>query len=109
VGHPVSLDIALTHKGQTVWEGNITHNLGKMADRAGMYEAIWRPDELGYDAHDVLDDVRDGLHHMLTFREDHESLNPENGWGDYEALARFAFEYALALSKYPTAEIDVSR
>lgn len=35
---------------QAYW-ANITHNLGKMADEAGIYEALWRPHRLkeGYD------------------------------------------------------------
>jgi hypothetical protein len=27
-----------------VYDGNITHNLGRMADMAGIYYALWRPD-----------------------------------------------------------------
>jgi hypothetical protein len=26
-----------------VYNANITHNLGKMAEKAGLYETLWRP------------------------------------------------------------------
>ena len=31
---------------ETVYDSNITHNLGKMAGKAGLYEALWRPYQL---------------------------------------------------------------
>ena len=35
---------------------NITHNLGHMAYVAGLYRAIWRPDQYGYKyAKDLID------------------------------------------------------
>jgi hypothetical protein len=32
---------------ECVFDANITHNLNKMADAAGIYEACWRPEEIG--------------------------------------------------------------
>ncbi len=34
-----------THRPTLYWR-NITHNLGRMAVEAGIYEALWRPEEL---------------------------------------------------------------
>jgi len=31
----------------TVYDANITHNLGEMADEAGVYKHLWRPEEIG--------------------------------------------------------------
>jgi len=43
----MSLDVYLTvTKPTLVFEGNITHNLGAMAREAGIYEALWRPEEI---------------------------------------------------------------
>ena len=36
----------LTEEDETVYDANITHNLGKMAGEAGIYEALWRPEEI---------------------------------------------------------------
>ena len=34
-------------KDGCVYEDNITHNLGDMAEEAGLYYVLWRPEELG--------------------------------------------------------------
>ena len=41
----------IEEKEEYVYGANITHNLGQMADKAGIYEALWRPYRLkqGYD------------------------------------------------------------
>ena len=41
----------LEPRREEVYGANITHNLGKMAAEAGIYEALWRPYQLkeGYD------------------------------------------------------------
>lgn len=31
--------------GETVFDSNVTHNLGRMASEAGIYEVLWRPEE----------------------------------------------------------------
>ena len=47
----MSLDFYLQYECDgneiTVFDRNITHNLGKMADKAGIYYALWRPEEKG--------------------------------------------------------------
>ena len=44
----VSYDEFKTHEIEydTLYSANITHNLGEMADKAGLYEALWRPHRL---------------------------------------------------------------
>lgn len=43
----MSLDIYLESSDPSFWwSANVTHNLGKMAAAAGIYEAMWRPEEL---------------------------------------------------------------
>ena len=44
----MSLDVTLTAVRPTeVYSANITHNLGLMAEEAGIYQPLWRPEELG--------------------------------------------------------------
>lgn len=44
----MSLDVCLKGKnGETLYSRNITHNLGRMAQAAGIYECLWRPEEHG--------------------------------------------------------------
>lgn len=45
----MSLDVYLSKEvteERTVFSANITHNLGEMADKAGIYKALWRPEDL---------------------------------------------------------------
>jgi len=45
-----------------VFHRNITHNLGKMANAAGIYEALWRPEEIGItQAKQLIDPIMIGL------------------------------------------------
>ena len=45
----MSLDVYLTATRKVeVYQANITHNLTKMADAAGIYMVCWRPEELGF-------------------------------------------------------------
>lgn len=45
----MSLDVYLEGPPvpQDVFWANITHNLGRMADEAGIYKHLWRPEEIG--------------------------------------------------------------
>ena len=94
---------------QVYW-GNITHNLNDMAREAGIYEHLWRPDEIGIThAVQLIEPLRTGL---LLLRRDPErfrAFNPPNGWGDYDGLVHFVANYLDACEKHPNAEVDVSR
>lgn len=94
----------------TVFDQNITHNLGKMAGQAGLYEPLWRPDECGIaKACDLLIPLTDGLAALRADPERFKAFNPSNGWGDYDGLVRFTENYLEACKKYPDADVHVSR
>lgn len=96
--------------GGQVFEYNITHNLGKMASEAGLYEAMWRPEEQGWThARDLVDPLRDGLATLQSDPVRFEAFNPDNGWGDYDGLRLFAAAYLAACLKWPDAEVSASR
>ena len=38
--------LSIGGKREIMYNANITHNLGKMAEEAGIYEALWRPYQL---------------------------------------------------------------
>ena len=43
----MGLDVYLKEvKPCTIWAIGITHNLNTMAEAAGLYECMWRPDEM---------------------------------------------------------------
>lgn len=89
---------------------NITHNLGRMANEAGIYYALWRPDEIGVMvARDLVPLLRSGLDLLESNPAKFRALNPENGWGTYDGLVAFVHAYLNACVEYPTAEVFVSR
>jgi hypothetical protein len=93
-----------------VFEYNITHNLNKMANEAGLYEALWRPDEIGaINASQLIEVLQAGLERLRSNPECYRQFNPSNGWGDYEGLVDCVKSYLTACRKYPDAKIRVSR
>ena len=95
---------------ETLYTDNITHNLGQMAEKAGLYIYLWRPDEHGLTkAKQLIPFLKKGLEKLQSTPEIFKELNPENGWGTYEHLVKFVEEYILACDKYPESTIDISR
>ena len=89
---------------------NITHNLGKMAGKAGIYEVMWRPDEIGVKhAKDAIPLLKAGIHYLDNNKDECIKLNPPNGWGSYDGLLGQAMEYLSACEYNPDTVIEVSR
>lgn len=107
----MSLDVYLMEmQPAEVYQRNVTHNLNKMADAAGIYQHLWRPGELGLTkAGELIDPLRSGLVLLLSDPERFKAFNPENGWGSYEGLVDFVGEYLAACEAHPDAEIRISR
>lgn len=110
----MSLDVYLSTKVDDnevgLYSANITHNLGEMADKAGIYYALWRPEEKGWKtAGDIIPVLEKGLQELRAKPEYFEEFNAENGWGLYEHFVPFVQDYLDACRKYPSAEIEVSR
>lgn len=113
----MSLDVDLmVVKPVSVYDGNITHNLGKMAshvhvgDGLTLYDVLWRPDEheLIY-ASDISDYLDIGWNVLMSEPNFYKTFNPENGWGSYEGLCKFVYNYRNACWDNPDAELRVSR
>ena len=95
---------------KVLYTANITHNLGDMADKAGIYKALWRPEEIGCKyAKDIIEIVEKGLEDLKSRPEYFEQFNSPNGWGMYRNFVPFVSDYLDALKEYPDAEIHVSR
>lgn len=104
---PVTVDLGET---QEVYHANITHNLNKMAAAAGIYEPLWRPEEVGFThAQQLIQPLEAGLTRLESDPVTYKSYNPPNGWGDYEGLVRFVREYLKACKEHQDAKIEVSR
>lgn len=93
-----------------LFSSNITHNLGTMASKAGIYKQLWRPEEIGAKkAGDIIEAVEAGLNLMKENPERFEDLNTSNGWGTYEQFIPWIEKYLQALKEHPEAIIEVSR
>ncbi len=107
----MSLDVYLTATRPTeIYWRNITHNLGQMAAEAGIYEHLWRPEEIGITtAEQLIAPLREGLEKLHADPSKFKKFNPPNGWGDYEGLVGFVEDYLAACIKNPDATVAVSR
>lgn len=93
-----------------VYHANITHNLGGMAEAAGIYKPLWRPEEIGIaKAAQLIEPLRDGLEKLRADPETFRAHNPANGWGNYEGLVSFVEKYLSACIEYPDADVSASR
>lgn len=95
-----------------VWWDNITHNLTKMADAVGAYKILWRPDEIYEGEIRAKQLTTDLTIAWLAIWQNPEALkkyNPKNGWGSYETLLNFVWNYLKATVEYPNAIVEVSR
>lgn len=120
----------LEPRREEVYSANITHNLNKMADEAGLYEALWRPHRLkpGYDipeddhkaeweyednnpvrAHEIIEIIEKGLADMKARPKHYEKFNSPNGWGMYEHFVPFIEKYLAALKEFPEAQVVCDR
>jgi hypothetical protein len=116
----MSLDVDLmVTQPCSVYSGNITHNLGKMAGEVNipymagtvsLYTILWRPEELQFKhARDIGDLLHEAYSILLSDPEKYKKYNPENGWGNYDNLVDFVYHYRAACWDNPEAELSVSR
>ena len=106
----MSLDVYLNDGKTQLFTANITHNLGEMADEAGIYKHLWRPEEIGIrKAGELIAPLRQGLHKLVERPSHFKTFNAPNGWGKYEHFIPFVAEYLEACIQHPDATIEVCR
>ena len=107
----MSLDVYLTKiQPCEVYSSNITHNLNDMAEEAGIYKHLWRPEEIGITtAYQLIEPLRNGIALMKSDPERFKKHNSSNGWGMYEHFLPFVEEYLSACEENQDATIHVSR
>ena len=113
----MSLDVDLMVVQPTsVYSANITHNLNIMAAKvelsngATLYQVLWRPDECGWKyAKDIAELLDEGWNILLSDPEKFKKFEPDNGWGSYEGLEKFVYNYRNACWDNPEAELKICR
>jgi len=106
----MSLDITLTEIRMTeVYSCNITHNLAPMASAAGIYNALWRPKEIGAaKAGHLVPLLEDGLAKLKANPEYFRKFDAPSGWGTYKDFVPFVEQVLEACKTNPDALIDIS-
>lgn len=107
----MSLDVTLRGAiGKELYTANITHNLNEMAEAAGIYMPLWRPDEIGItSAKQLIEPLRAGLAKLEADPETYEKYNSPNGWGMYEHFVPFVRNYLEACENSPDATVEADR
>lgn len=123
----MSLDVYLTKKAEEhtcdachgtgiikedteVYWANITHNLHRMAEEAGIYNHLWRPEECGITkAIELIAPLAEGLARMKANPEHYKQFDSPNGWGTYENFVPWIEKYLKACIENQDAEVRVSR
>ena len=113
----MSLDVYLDEevcphcgRGERVYDSNITHNLNSMAEAAGIYKQVWRPEECGIErAEQLIEPLRAGIALLQSDPERFEQFNASNGWGLYEHFVPWLQRYLSACEDNPKAKVSVSR
>ena len=113
MGLDVSLDKepcpTCNHAQEGFW-ANITHNLGAMAQEAGIYQHLWRPEEMGIvTAEQLILPLRNAISAMKRDPERFKKHNPDNGWGSYDVFVPWLEKYLEACERMPMARVSVSR
>jgi hypothetical protein len=109
--HPGREPVTMTARSDgEVYSANITHNLNTMAEAAGIYKHLWRPDEIKVTvARELIEPLTNGLNRLTADPHRFKQLNPPNGWGDYEGLVSFVRAYLDACREFPEATVEVCR
>jgi len=91
-----------------VYSSNITHNLNTMAEAAGIYKELWRPEEIEIThAKMLIEPLAAGLKKLRDDPGKFKPFNPKNGWGSYEGLVAFVSEYLEMCREHPDAQVSV--
>lgn len=95
---------------ECVYSANITHNLSRMASEAGLYDELWRPNEVGITtARQLIEPLAKGFALLTSDPARFEKFNAENGWGLHKNFVPFVGNYLKACVDNPDAIVSVWR
>ena len=81
-----------------------------MAEEAGIYKHLWRPEELDIKtAAELIGPLEIGLQRLKDAPEYFKQFEPDNERGKYDVFVTWVEKYLAACKENPDAEISVSR
>lgn len=93
-----------------VCEMNITHNLNVMAERAGIYKHVWRPEEIGItEAGQLIEPLQKAIADMRANPAVYKAVEPTNGWGTYTNFVLWLERLLRVCQEYPEGRVEASR
>ena len=104
--------VAIHEEDETkrVFHSNITHNLTEMANHAGIYKCLWRPEEIGVTkAGEIINKLESGIKLMEDSPESFSRFDAKNGWGTYDQFLPWVKKVLNACKENSGATIEVSR
>lgn len=106
----MSLDVYLSKMELVrIYSSNITHNLKKMAEEAGIYMCLWHPQKIGITkASQLIVPLTKGIQLMKSDPDRFTKYNPENGWGSYLHFIPWIEIYLRECELNPEAEVSTS-
>lgn len=107
----MSLDVYLLDSDSNkVYFANITHNLSKMAEEAGIYECLWNPKKIRVThAKQLIPFLTAGVTRLATEKAHFEQFNAPNNWGKWENFLPWCARYLQACKDHPEALVRVRR
>ena len=107
----MSLDFCLEQRIYTsVFSKNITHNLGEMAEKAGIYKHLWAPEDINIKkAKQLIKPLKKALADLKARPDYYKQFDAKNGWGLYIHFVPFVEEVLDNCINYPNSNIRVSR
>ena len=80
-----------------------------MAKAVGLYEVLWRPEEVGITTtSQMIPFLEKGLKELEANPDKYKAFNPPNGFGSYEDFVGFCKLVLHNCREYPDAVIEAS-
>ena len=124
-------DPTSTYDTGSLYDANITHNLGGMAEESGIYQALWRPymlkdeykktvfnesytesmfeEQQTITASEIIPILEKGLSDLKARPNHYKQFDSPNGWGLYIHFVPFVEKYLQACKDFPEAIVTVWR
>lgn len=105
----MSLDLSFHAVRETeVGDFNITHNLGQMAEEAGIYDILWHPEKGVSTAKDMIEPLQKGIADMRARPEHYKQFDSPNGWGKYDDFLPWVDRVLKCCQANPDAKVSAS-